>query len=75
MSKKVLWFVCSGIDIGHFWETKPFDKLNDAKEYAINLPKTPLGNSRPYHIERWEYNKADNYWNETASSRIVERNY
>lgn len=71
MSTKILYFVCSGIDPAHFWDAKPFDRLKDAKEYAQNLPLTPQGLARPYRIERWKYEKANNYWNETASSNIV----
>ena len=72
---KVIWFVCSGIDIGHFWDTKPCKTLREARQHAAELPMTPIGHPRPYHIERWEYEGAKNYWGETAKSSIVERNY
>jgi hypothetical protein len=70
--KKVSWMVCSGVNISHFWDVKVCDTLKEAKEYAKSLPKTPHGDSRPYHIERWEW---ESYWNTEAKSRIVERNY
>ena len=37
------------------WETKPFDKLKDAREFANNLPLSPTGGVRPATIERYEY--------------------
>ena len=72
---KISWMVCSGIDIKHFWDVKVFQRLKDAREYAKALPPIPSGNVRPYHIERWEWKDAKNYWGTEASSRIFELNY
>lgn len=73
--KKVSWMVCSGVNIGHFWDVKVCDTLAEAKKFALSLPKTPIGRERPYHIERWEWKDAKSYWGTEANSRIVERNY
>jgi hypothetical protein len=40
---KVIWFVCSGVDIGYFWDTKPCKSLREAKQYAQALPLMPEG--------------------------------
>ena len=73
--KKVCYMVCSGIDIGHFWDVKVCNALKEARAYAAGLPKTPAGDVSPYHVERWEWKDAKSYWGTEATSRIVERNY
>jgi hypothetical protein len=52
---RVLWFVRYGPDDSHMWESKPFNRLRDAREFAGNLPLTPQGFPRPVKIERFEY--------------------
>jgi hypothetical protein len=73
--KKVCYMVCSGIDIGHFWDVKVCNTLKEARAYAADLPEIPNGAERPYHIERWEWKDARSYLGTEAASRIVERNY
>jgi hypothetical protein len=71
----VIWFVCSGVNIGHFWDVKPCRTLKEAKLYASELPVTPDGRERPYHIERWRYKNARASLGTEAESSIVFRNY
>lgn len=52
---KILWFVTYGPDSSHMWESKSFDKLKDAREFANNLPLSPTDGVRPVMIERYEY--------------------
>jgi hypothetical protein len=73
--KKVIWFVCSGVDIGHFWDTKPCKSLREAKQYAQALPLTPIGLERPYHIERWQYPEGKAKWDTGAEVSIYYKNY
>jgi hypothetical protein len=72
---KILWIVCSGVDVSHLWDTKPCKTLREARLYAKELPETPIGLERPYHIERWEYATVKNYWGTEAKSKIVYQNY
>ena len=45
----------------YMWETKLFDKLKDAREFANNLPLSPIGGVRPFMIERYEYTQSKVY--------------
>jgi hypothetical protein len=72
---KVIWFVCSGVDIGYFWDTKPCKSLREAKQYAQALPLMPEGLELPYHIERWQYPKGKAKWDTGAKVSIRYRNY
>jgi hypothetical protein len=73
---KVIWFVCSGVDIGHFWDAKPCKSFREAKQYAQALPPTPTGLERPYHIERWEYPTGSaKYWDVSVEVSIKYKNY
>lgn len=51
------WYVNSGPDASHLWDSKLFYRLKDAREYANALPPTPIGHKRPYVIEKWELPK------------------
>ena len=51
---KVTYFVNYGPNNSHLIDCKSFDKLKDAKYFAENLPLTPLGEKRPYKINRIE---------------------
>ena len=52
---KIIWFVESGPDGSHLFETRVFYRLKDAKEFVKNLPPTPLGEKRPFKIKRQEF--------------------
>ena len=59
--KKVIYFVSHGPDRNHLWDSKPFDFLRDAREFARNLPDTPTGEKRPFKIERYRYKECSIY--------------
>ena len=67
---KILWFVTYGPDESHMFESKPFDRLKDAKEFALNLPDKPTGGKRPFLIERYEYHKS-NIYGDTVTNRVI----
>ena len=50
-----LWFVESGPDGSHLFDVAYFGTLRDAKNFAENLPMTPIGTKRPYRIKKHEY--------------------
>ena len=72
---KIIWFVCSGVDIGHFWDAKPCKSFREAKQYAQLLPLTPAGLERPYHIERWEYPEGKAKFDTPIKVAIKHKNY
>lgn len=67
---KILYFVKFGPDISHLWESKPFDKLKDAQDFAKNLPPTPIGHERPFVIERHKYSKSNVYGDTVSISKV-----
>lgn len=52
---KTIYFVKYGPDASHQVEAKLFHKLKEARLFASNLPKTPIGGERPFSIERHRY--------------------
>jgi len=72
---QTIWFVCSGVDISHMWDAKPCKSLREAKLYAEDLPKSPIGTDRPFRIEKWEYPAGRDKWDTAVQVQTVFKNY
>jgi hypothetical protein len=68
---KTLWFVSSGPDKSHLWDTKPFDRKRDAMQYVADLPPAPTGNKRPYKITRYDYIKSKSYGDIVEITEVI----